>query len=277
MIRNCPECNCEILYKKTKSYKRAETNKSLCRRCNFRKLARDPERNRKVSEARKKWWEERKTNQEAYETIRKKLGKNNSSMWSNEAEKEAWIAKRWSEENKKLMSASTKERWDAMSHEEYEKIKANMIQARVSAGTVGKNNRKKSGEFQGVKYESSTEERFLKSHILNLGLRGASPIVTDLFVYKPDFWSEVLMCNVELKSMWTFDVMRGLKKYNSKQERRETQLQKIVSLCSEHAIVICVEVGREFYVFDPVNVTEFTDVVKDGKLLSFGFNNDVDV
>jgi len=277
MVRNCPECNCEIVYKKIKSYENAEMNNTCCRSCNWRKIARDPERNRKVSEARKKWWEERRTDREAYETTCKKMGKNNSGIWNDESKKEAWVSKRWSEERRQLMSATMKERWDTLSNEEVERVKNSMVQARVSTGTIGKNNRKRSGEIHGVKYESSTEERFLRSHISNLGLRSANPITTDKFVYKPDFWSDALMCNVEVKSTWTFDVMRGLKKYNSKREYCGTQLQKIVSLCSEHAIVICVEVGREFYVLDPMKVTELTDVVKDGKLLRLGLDNNVNV
>jgi hypothetical protein len=80
MIRECPQCRCEILYKKKRSYVSAETNKALCRKCNWAKIAKDPERNRKVSEARKKWWEEKRKNQEEYSAICEKLRSNNSAI-----------------------------------------------------------------------------------------------------------------------------------------------------------------------------------------------------
>ena len=175
------------------------------------------------------------------------------------------------------MSVTMKEKWGGLDPEESETIKTNMVKARVAAGTIGSNNRKKSGELYGIRYESSTEERFLRSHVTNLGLRNTNPIVAKDFVYKPDFWSETLGCYIEVKSTWTFEVMRGTKKYNSNRECCGTQLQKIKSFCSECAIVICVEVGREFYVLDPMKITELTDVVKDGKLLRLGLDNNVNI
>ena len=275
MIRECPQCKCEILYKKKRSYESAEVNRTLCRKCNWTKTARDPERNRKVSEARKKWWEEKRKNQEEYSAICEKLGRNNSAIWSDESKREAWMSSRWSEDKKAEMSEKVREKWENTGKEELAETKRRMVSARIENGTIGRNNRKKRGSFGGIDYESSTEERFLRSHLLNLGLRRANAISSGVHAYKPDFWSDHMQCYIEVKSTWTFDVMRGLKSYNSRSEQDHTQLEKIVSLCSENNIKLCVEVGRSFYIHDPVSVTKLTNVVEDGKLLGLGLDNNI--
>lgn len=277
MIRNCPMCNNEIVYKKKKSYVEAKKNNTLCKKCNWSKTARDPERNRKVSEAKKKWWEEKRKNQEEYSTICEKMGKNNSAIWSDESRKRKWTSSRWSEEKKAEMSEKVREKWENTRYEELNETKKRMVSARIVSDSIGRNNKKKRGCFEGVEYESSTEERFLKSHLQNLKLRRAPVIISDYFIYKPDFWSDKMQCYIEVKSTWTFDVMRGLKRYNSKSCCSHTQLEKIVSLCSVNNIKICVEVGRSFYTLDPMNVTKLTNVVNDGKLLRLGLDDDINL
>ena len=277
MIRECPQCKCEILYKKKRSYVSAETNKTLCRGCNWAKIAKDPERNRKVSEARKKWWEEKRKNQEEYSAICEKLSSNNSAIWSDESRRDAWMSSRWSEDKKAEMSEKLRAKWKNAGREELAETKRRMVSVRVENGSVGRNNRKKRGSFEGVEYESSTEERFLKSHFRNLGLRRANAISSGIRAYKPDFWSDYMQCYIEVKSTWTFDVMRGLRSYNSRREQDHTQLEKIVSLCSENDIKICVEVGKSFYILDPMSVTKLTNVVDDGDLLCLGFNDNIKI
>lgn len=277
MIRKCPECNCEILYKKKSSYEAAKVKESLCRKCNFAKIAKDPDRNRKVSEARKKWWEEKRKNEEEWSELCEKLGKNNSDMFSNQLRKSEWLSSRWNEKKRAEWSEKMKEKWKNTEDEELAERKRRMVFARVENGTIGRNNKKKRGSFEGVEYESSTEERFLRSHLCNLGLKKAAAIVSDNQTYKPDFWSDKLQCYVEVKSTWTFDVMRGLRQYNSKNRQKHTQLEKIVSLCSKNAIKICVEIDRKFYVLDPMKITKFTNVVEDGKLLCFCLDNNVEI
>jgi len=85
---------------------------------------------------------------------------------------------------------------------------------------------------------------------------------------------------VDLPGSWdgvTTTFLRALTtlKFHSKSEQGHTQLEKIVSLCSENNIKLCVEVGRNFYVLDPVSVTKPTNVVEDGKLLSLGLDYNV--
>lgn len=277
VIRNCPECNCEIVYKKKRSYDAAESNNAACKRCNFQKLAKDPVRNQKVSEAKKKWWEEKKKNQEEYSTLCEKMGKNNSAIWLDELRKLAWISSRWCEEKKAEMSDKVREKWEKIGNEEFSEIKKRMVAVRVENGSIGRNNKKKRGTFEGVEYESSTEERFLKSYLLSLKLQNALAITSADLTYKPDFWSEKLQCYIEVKSSWTFDVMRGLRQYNSRNEYSHNQLEKIVLLCSKSNIKICVEIDRSFYIIDPVSVTKLTNVVKDGKLLSFSLNDNIKI
>ena len=275
MIRNCPTCNIEIVYKKVTSYERAQSANSLCKKCNFRRIAKDPERNRKLSETRKKWWEEKRKNHEEYSVLCEKLGKNNSAIWSDESKKSAWVSSRWNEEKKAVMSDKIRGKWENLGNEEFSEIKRRMVISRIESGSIGKNNKKKRGVFEGVEYESSTEERFLRLHSQNLKLQKSSAVISDDLIYKPDFWSEGLQCHIEVKSTWTFDVMRGLKKYNSRNDRSHSQLEKIVSLCSEYDIKICVEVGRNFYVLDPMSVTKLTNVVEDGKLLCLGLDDNI--
>lgn len=277
MIRECPECKCEILYKKKRSYEAAKMKESLCRKCNFAKIAKDPERNRKLSERRKKWWEEKRKNEEEYAELCEKLGKNNAGVFSDESRKNSWLSSRWSEEKRAEWSKKMKQKWETLTEEDLTKRKRRMVSARVENETIGRNNKRKCGSFEGVEYESSTEERFLKSHLRNLGLKRAAALVSEDCTYKPDFWSDTLQCYVEVKSTWTFNVMRGLRRYNSRSQQQHTQLEKIVSLCSKSAIKICVEIGRNFYVLDPVKVTELTNVVEDGELLRFGFDDNIEI
>jgi len=148
-----------------------------------------------------------------------------------------------------------------MSLEERQERIAKMVDTRKSRGTLGNNNKKCTGTYEGVTFHSRCEERFLKKHLKSYEIRNCEPLVGENFYYQPDFWSDRLTSYIEVKSPWTFEVMTGRKKYNSKDDRQQcSQLGRIKSLRKTHRILFCVEINGNFYFVDPADVYDDVSV-----------------
>lgn len=257
MKRTCPVCEQEVFYKSKHRFNEAVKRNGPCKSCAICAAAKNPERRRKISENAKKRYKDYKENDpEKYREICNNVRLNNSSLWSDPKKKLAWKEKRSTPEFKNDLQERLRNMWATMTESERNSRIEKMVKTRKDRGTIGNNNKKRTGIFEGVTFQSSCEEKFLKKFIHSYKIKNCDAISGDGFLYQPDFWSDELSSYIEVKSKWTFEVFVGIKNYNSKDRKNSKQLEKIKKLRNDHKIILCIELNNEFYFVDPLNIHE---------------------
>ena len=257
-IRNCPSCNSEITYSGLYFFKRAEKKGSLCKKCAVSKVWEKDEVRFKASNSRKKYLSELSDVEKII--INEKISDTNKKIYErkSEDEKNEW---------KKLCSETTKERWkdptfkerlrkklsekNWSKREDAKEIKQKQVNSRIEKNNgIYHNGPGRCKEFLvgGLKCYGTAEKKYIEILIennLDLPKKPTSSIKTKYGAYTPDF--EFNNFYIEVKSTFTYDVLRGKSSYSKNKKSNPNQLKKLLYISENiKPIKICLIDGEIF-------------------------------
>jgi hypothetical protein len=259
--RNCPVCNTALMYSNIGNYKRAIKNNTICRKCSNSIKGKDLSFREKVSTGRKKYFEslseEEHSLQKAKmsESIKRKY-ESRSDAWKDEWKrtcgaiaKERWASAEYKEKMAKILSENN---WSRS--ENAKAIKKKQVITRIkNNGKYLVKGRCKEYTVNDIKCYGKYEKMYIE-HLISenmiLPKNVEYSIDTEYGTYTPDFEFEDFY--VEVKSIFTYDVLLGKNSYSTNKYNPEIQPQlykmQYISKNIKPVKIALVEKGKITYI-----------------------------
>lgn len=233
--RNCPSCNVVLTYKTLQNFKRAQKENCVCKKCSNKLKAESNIFREKISSARKKYFEN--LSEDEHKLQKEKMSKSIKERY--EKRSEEW-KKQWSQ----TCSDVSKERWakdgykEKMSNilsevnwsksEDAKEIKEQQVKSRISNndGSYLVKGRCKEFQVNGIKCYGKYEKmyiEFLMKNNLELPRNIEQTLDTEYGTYTPDFEFDDFY--VEVKSIFTYNVLMGEESYSRDKTGKQIQPQ----------------------------------------------------